>query len=95
MDPHKIRIHTHSFEEACEVVKWFESFGFRTVCLTPDRYAVYPYIFLNDEEIITGSRFSGGMGSVDYQDWKSAVTPIEFIINANDLFEVLGFKPRS
>lgn len=94
MDPHEIRIHTHSFEEAREVVKWFESFGFRTVGLTPGKYEGYPHIFLNDEEIITGSRFPDEK-TVEFQEWKSLISPAEYIIDPNDLLEVLGFKPRS
>ena len=92
LNPRELIVHTNNFEEACEVVEWFESFGFQRRALKPELYTQYPYIQVNDDNILTGSSATTWTERLmEYVEWKAIVAPEPDIdpISNEDFLKIL------
>lgn len=73
VSPEKLIVHIKTFDDAVEVVGWFESFGYRRDALTPDVYLDYPYIHISRQGILTGTRYTGARYAeytvMEYEEW--------------------------
>ena len=79
LDPRNLVVHVKTQEEACDVVAWFEDFGFQRNALNPGNYLQYPFIHVNNRKgnLLTGSNNIGACpenyDQMEYDEWRSCI----------------------